>query len=258
MITLKTKEQVELLRQNALLVSKTLAYVGRMIKPGVTTLALNDAAEKYIRDHGAVPAFLGYGGFPYALCISVNNVIVHGFPSAYELKDGDIVSIDCGTIMNGYYGDSAYTFPVGNVSEEDRKLLQVTKESLYKGIEQAIAGNRVGDIGNAVQQHAESNGFSVVREMVGHGLGAELHEAPEVPNYGRKGTGKKLQSGMVICIEPMINAGCREVYLDDNGWSVVTRDDAKSAHFELTVHVNGGQPEVLSTYEFIENPNIQL
>jgi methionine aminopeptidase, type I len=190
MIKLKTEEEIELLRENALLVSKTLAEVGKHVAPGVTTLELNKIAETFIRDHGAVPAFLGYNGFPYALCMSVNDVVVHGFASDYHLQEGDIVSVDCGTILKGFYGDSAYTFPVGKVSEETAKLLEVTKESLYRGISMAVAGNRIGDISNAIQTYIESFGFSAVREMVGHGIGKRLHESPDVPNYGRKGDGK--------------------------------------------------------------------
>jgi methionyl aminopeptidase len=256
MISIKTREEIELLRENALLVSKTLAQVGQNIAPGVTTLELNNIAETFIRDNGAVPAFLGYGGFPYTLCISVNDVIVHGFASEYRLKEGDIISVDCGTVYKGFYGDSAYTFAVGEVSDNTEKLLAVTKESLFRGIKQAVSGNRVGDISFAVQQHAESNGFSVVREMVGHGIGKKLHEAPEVPNYGHKGQGKKLQDGMVICIEPMINAGKKNVKMHDDGWTVSTADGMNSAHFELMVAISGNSPEILSTFEFIEGKNI--
>lgn len=196
MIKLKNAEEIELLRENALLVSRTLAEVGKHIKPGVTTLELDKIAETFIRDHGAEPAFLGYGGFPFTLCLSVNETVVHGFASDYRLKEGDIISVDCGTKMKGYYGDSAYTFPVGEISEENATLLRVTKESLFKGIEKAIVGNRMGDLSYAVQEHVESFGFSVVREMVGHGIGKKLHESPEVPNYGRRGDGKKLVEGM--------------------------------------------------------------
>jgi methionine aminopeptidase, type I len=253
MIRLKTDEEIEILRENGLLVSKTLAEVGKHIAPGVTTLKLDMIAERYIRDNGAEPGFLGYGGFPYTLCISVNDVVVHGFASDYRLKEGDIVSVDCGTIYKGFYGDSAYTFPVGEVSKETTELLMVTKESLYRGIAQAVKGNRIGDISYAIQNYVEGYGFSVVREMVGHGIGKKLHEAPEVPNYGRRGEGKKLQDGMVICIEPMINAGKRDVYLQDDGWTLSTVDEKNSAHFELTVAINGTTPQVLSTFEFIEN-----
>lgn len=252
MIKLKTEEEIELLRENALLVSRTLAEVGKHVAPGVTTLELNNIAETFIRDHGAVPAFLGYNGFPYALCMSVNDVVVHGFASDYHLQEGDIVSVDCGTILKGFYGDSAYTFPVGKVSEETAKLLEVTKESLYRGISMAIAGNRIGDISNAIQTYIESFGFSAVREMVGHGIGKRLHESPDVPNYGRKGDGKKLVEGMVICIEPMINAGTKSIFMHDDGWTVSTVDRKKSAHYELTVAIKKGKPDILSTFEFIE------
>ena len=203
MIRLKTNEEIEILRENAILVSKTLAEVGKAIAPGVVTSSLDKIAETFIRDNGAVPGFLGYGGFPYTLCISVNDYVVHGFPGDYVLKEGDIVSVDCGTIYKGFYGDSAYTFPVGEIDAESTKLLKVTKESLYLGVQKAVAGNRIGDIGAAVQQYAEQAGFSVVREMVGHGIGKNMHESPEVPNYGKQGKGKKLSEGMVICIEPM-------------------------------------------------------
>lgn len=237
------------------MVSKTLAEVGKHIKPGVTTAELDKIAEDYIRSLGAEPGFLGYEGYPATLCTSVNGVVVHGFPSDYVLKEGDIISVDCGTKYKGFYGDSAYTFPVGKVSEETRALLDATKESLYKGIEAAVAGARIGDIGFAVQSYCEARGFSVVREMEGHGIGHNMHESPGVPNYGRRGHGVKLKEGMVICIEPMINAGSRKVYLDDNGWGIITEDGKPSAHFELTVAIQKGKPEVLSTFEFIENNN---
>ena len=252
MVKPKTEEEIELLRENALIVSKTLAEVGKRVAPGVTTKELNKVAEDFIRDHGAIPSFLGYEGFPAALCMSVNDVVVHGFPSDYVLKEGDIVSVDCGTLYKGYNGDSAYTFPVGEVDAETRKLMDVTKASLYKGIEAAVAGNRVGDIGYAVQSYAESFGFSVVRELEGHGLGKEMHEQPGVPNFGHKGKGTKLVDGMVICIEPMINAGGRGVYLARNGWAVHTQDHKKSAHYELTIVVRKGKAEQLSTFDFIE------
>ena len=252
MVRPKTEEEIALMRENGILVSKTLAEVGKIVAPGVTTLELNRVAETFIRDNGAVPSFLGYDGFPYSLCISVNDVVVHGFPSDYVLKEGDIVSVDCGTLYKGYNGDSAYTFPVGEVDAETRKLLDVTKESLYKGIEKAVAGNRTGDIGHAVQTYAESFGFSVVRELEGHGIGKHMHEGPGVPNYGRKGFGQRLVDGMTICIEPMINAGLRNVYLAKDGWAVRTSDRRKSAHFELTVVVRKGQAELLSTFDFIE------
>ena len=252
MLRIKTQEEIEILRENAIIVSKTLAHVGKLIEPGIPTIELDKAAEKYIRESGAEPGFLGYGGFPYTLCISVNDVVVHGFPSDYKLREGDIVSVDCGTIYKGFYGDSAYTFPVGKVSEEARKLLEVTKESLYRGIGKAIAGNRIGDIGHEIQSYSESFGFSVVREMVGHGIGKNMHEHPEVPNYGRAGSGKKLINGMTICIEPMINAGQKSIYLHDNGWAVSTVDKKYPAHFELTVAIRDNQPDVLSTFDFIE------
>ena len=253
MVKPKTEEEIALMRENAIIVSKTLAEVGKIVAPGVTTLELNRVAETFIRDNGAIPSFLGYDGFPAALCISVNDVVVHGFPSDYVLKEGDIVSVDCGTLYKGYNGDSAYTFPVGEVDAETQALLDVTKESLYRGIAAAVAGNRIGDIGHAVQTYAESFGFSVVRELEGHGIGKHLHEAPGVPNYGRRGQGVRLTDGMTLCIEPMINAGARNVYLAKDGWAVRTSDHRKSAHFELTVVVRKGQAELLSTFDFIEN-----
>ena len=252
MVAPKTEEEILLMKENGILVSRTLAEVGKLSAPGVTTLELNRVAETFIRDHGAVPSFLGYDGFPAALCISVNDVVVHGFPSDYVLKDGDIVSVDCGTYYKGYNGDSAYTFAVGEVDPETAKLLEVTKASLYEGIAAAVDGNRVGDIGHAVQSYAESFGFSVVRELEGHGIGTRMHEAPGVPNYGRKGQGPKLRNGMTICIEPMINAGSKSVYLDKNGWAVRTADHKNAAHFELTVVVRKGHAEQLSTFDFIE------
>jgi methionyl aminopeptidase len=252
MITFRTDEEVEILRENALLVSKTLAEVGKRIQPGVSTLELDKLAETFIRDHGAVPGFLGYNGFPNTLCLSINDVVVHGIPSAYRLKEGDVVSVDCGTRYKGYYGDSAYTFAVGEINEETKQLLKATKESLFKGIAQAIDGNRVGDISFAVQNHVEPLGYGVVREMVGHGLGSHMHEKPDVPNFGHRGHGKRLQNGMVICIEPMINAGTKDVFMDADGWTLHTRDGKISAHYELTVCVRKGQPDVLSTFEFIE------
>ena len=253
MIRIKTEEEIAILKENALLVSRTLAEVGKRVVPGVTTMELDKVAEAFIRDHGAVPGFLGYGGFPYTLCLSVNDVVVHGFPSDYCLKEGDIVSVDCGTIYKGFYGDSAYTFPVGEVDAQTRKLLDITKESLYRGISKAVEGNRIGDISHAVQSYAESFGFSVVREFVGHGIGSNMHEDPEVPNYGKSGRGKKLSEGMVICIEPMVNAGGKAIYLHENGWAVSTADKQKSAHFELMVVVRKERAEVLSTFDFIEN-----
>ena len=253
MIHYKTEEEIELLRENNLLVSRTLAEIGKHIRPGVTTLALDRVAEEYIRAHGAVPGFLGYEGFPNTLCVSVNEQVVHGIPSERTvLKEGDIVSIDCGTIMKGFYGDSAYTFAVGEIAPDVRRLLDVTKEALYKGVAQARAGNRVGDISNAVQQHAETNGYSVVRELVGHGLGRNMHEAPEIPNYGARGRGHLLKTGMVICIEPMINQGARQVVWEKDGWTVRTRDRKPAAHYEFAVAITKAGADVLTTFEFIE------
>lgn len=249
---LKTKEEIEVLRENNILVSNTLAELAKHVKPGVTTKELDAIAESYIRDNGAVPGFLGYNGFPGSLCISVNEEVVHGIPSDYELKDGDIVSIDCGTILKGFYGDSAYTFTVGEVDEEVKKLLEVTKEALYKGVEQAVAGNRVGDISAAVQETAESNGYTIVRELVGHGLGRNMHEAPEVPNYGRRGRGTILKEGLVICIEPMVNMGSRYVIFEDDGWTVRTRDRQPSAHYEFAVAITSEGPDVLTDFDVIE------
>ena len=259
MLRPKTREEIELLRLNGELVSKTLAEVGRNVAPGVTTKQLDRVAETFIRDHGAVPNFLGYDGFPSSICTSVNDVVVHGFPSDYALKEGDIVTIDLGTFYKGYNGDSAYTFPVGEVSAEVRKLLDVTKESLYRGIAAAVAENRVGDIGHAVQSYVESFGFSVVRELEGHGIGTDMHENPGVPNYGRPGSGPKLVDGTVICIEPMINAGGRGVYIAKNGWAVHTSDHRPAAHYELTVVVHSGRAEQLSTFDYIEkDPSIKF
>ena len=252
MVAPKTEEAIELLRINGELTSKALAEVGKAVAPGVTTMQLNKVAETFIRDNGAVPNFLGYDGYPAAICASVNDTVVHGFPSDYVLQEGDIVSIDLGTKYQGYNGDSAYTFPVGEVDAETRKLLDVTKASLYKGIEAAVAGNRTGDIGYAVQSYAESFGFSVVRELEGHGVGKEMHEEPGVPNYGRRGHGARLLDGMTICIEPMICAGDRGVYLARNGWAVHTRDHKNAAHYELTVVVRKGRAEQLSTFDYIE------
>ena len=252
MVEPKTEEEIALLRENAILVSKTLAEVGKAVAPGVTTKELNRVAETFIRDNGAVPSFLGFEGFPAAICTSVNDVVVHGFPSDYVLKEGDIVTADIGTLYKGYNGDSAYTFPVGEIDAATRKLLDVTKASLYKGIAAAVEGNRVGDIGHAVQTYVESFGFSVVRELEGHGIGKGMHENPGVPNFGKRGKGAKLINGMTICIEPMVNAGNKSVYLDRNGWAVHTSDRRNSAHYELTVVVRKGQAEQLSTFDYIE------
>lgn len=253
MIHYKTSEEIEILRENAILVSKTLAEVGKHVAPGVTTKQLDKIAETFIRDNGAVPGFLGYGGFPATLCISVNDVVVHGIPDGYVLQEGDIVSVDCGTVYKGFYGDSAYTFPVGEVDAETALLLKTTEESLRLGAEKAVEGNRTGDIGHAIQSYCEAKGFSVVRELVGHGLGKDMHEDPMVPNYGKPGSGKKLREGMVICIEPMINAGAKEVYEKRDGWGVATADGKKSAHFEFAVAVRKGKPDILTTFDYIKN-----
>jgi len=252
MIYLKSNEEIELIKESSLLVGKTLAEVAKIIKPGVKTIELDNLAEEFIRDNGATPGFKGYNGFPYTLCISINENVVHGFPSETELKDGDIVSVDCGTLMNGFYGDSAYTFSVGEVEETVLDLLKRTKESLYIGIEMAVAGNRVGDIGSAIQKYVEEFGYSVVRDLVGHGLGKNLHEKPEVPNYGRRGTGPKLKEGMVLAIEPMINLGTKKVVQEKDGWTIRTEDRKVSAHFEHDVAVRKGKAEILSTFDYIE------
>ncbi len=252
MIYLKTAEEIEKLRASNILVSKTLAEVAKHIEPGKTTLEIDRIAETFIRDHGARPAFLGYNGYPKTLCTSVNEQVVHGIPSGYLLQEGDLLSIDCGVILDGYYGDSAYSFAVGEVSGEIRKLMDITKKSLLLGVEQAVSGKRTGDIGNAVQTYCEAHGYSVVREMVGHGLGRNLHEEPEIPNYGRKGTGVMLKKGMVICIEPMINRGKRHIFQEADGWTIRTRDRMPSAHFELAVAIDNGEPDILSTFKYIE------
>ena len=252
MIYYKTEEEIELLRESSLLVGKTLAEVARHIRPGIKTIALDKIAEEFIRDHGALPGFKGYNGFPYTLCISVNEQVVHGFPGERTLIDGDIVSIDCGTFKNGFYGDSAYTFTVGEVKEEVKLLLERTKESLYKAIEVAVEGKRIGDIGYAVQNHVEQYGYSVVRDLVGHGLGKNLHEKPEVPNYGRQGNGIMLKEGMVLAIEPMVNLGTRSVVQLEDGWTISTVDKKPSAHFEHDVAIRKGKADVLSTFDYIE------
>lgn len=253
MIFYKTGEEIELIRISSLLVGKTLAEVAKLIKPGVTTLDLDKVAEEFIRDNGAVPGFLGYGGFPNSLCTSVNEAVVHGIPNNEPLKSGDIVSVDCGVLKNHFYGDSAYTFKVGEVSEKVNKLLEVTMECLDLAVAQTIAGNRIGDIGYTVQYHAENNGFGVVRELVGHGLGRGLHEKPEVPNYGKKGKGHKMKPGLVLAIEPMINLGKKDVSQLSDGWTIVTKDRLPSAHFEHDVAIlSDGTSEVLSSFEEIE------
>jgi len=252
MIYLKSEEEIELIRNSSLLVGKTLAEVAAYLKPGVQTMFLDKIAEDYIRDNHGIPGFKNYNGYPATLCISVNDQIVHGIPGKKEIKDGDIVSIDCGAILNKFNGDSAYTFAVGDVKPEIMDLLKRTKESLNKGIENAVAGNRIGDIGYAVQSYVEGFGYSVVRELVGHGLGKHLHEEPQVPNYGRRGSGHKLTEGMVICIEPMINLGKKEIIQERDGWTIRTKDGHPSAHYEHVVSVLRNQSEVLSTFEYIE------
>jgi methionyl aminopeptidase len=252
MIHYKTTEEIELLRASNLLVSKALAEVAKRITPGVTTLTLDKIAEEFIRDNAAEPGFMGYRGYPKTLCTSVNQQVVHGIPSDYVLKEGDIVSVDCGVLFQGYYGDSAYTFAVGNVPDRVKLLLKTTKESLYKGIENALDGKRVGDISNAIQEHCERQKFSVVREMVGHGIGKGLHEAPEVPNYGKRGHGPLLQTGMVICIEPMINMGRREITQGADGWTIHTADKMPSAHYEHCVAIGKDAADFLSTFDYID------
>ncbi|HMM12820.1 MAG TPA: type I methionyl aminopeptidase [Bacteroidales bacterium] len=251
-IELKTAEEIELQRESSLLVGKTLAEVAKHIRPGVATIALDRIAETFIRDHGAVPGFKGYGGFPGSLCISVNDEIVHGIPGKRELKDGDVVSIDCGVVKNGFYGDSAYTFAVGSISAELKLLLERTRNALYEGIGMATEGNRVGDISFAIQNYIDQFGYGIVRELVGHGVGRRLHEAPEVPNFGRRGTGPRLVAGMVIAIEPMINLGTKNITQDADGWTIRTADRRPSAHFEHTVAIGKSKADVLSSFEMIE------
>lgn len=252
MMYYKTEEEIDLIRESSLLVAKTLAEIAGLIKPGITTQALDEIAEEFIRDNGGMPAFKGYNGFPNTLCVSPNDQVVHGIPNGRALKDGDILSVDCGVVMNGYYGDSAFTYEVGEVDVQIKQLLKVTKESLYKAIEMAVEGNRVGDIGYAVQKHAESFGYGVVRELVGHGVGKNLHESPEVPNYGRKGKGILLKEGLVIAIEPMINMGERGIMQHNDGWTITTLDNKPSAHFEHTIVVRKGKAEILSSFVEIE------
>jgi methionyl aminopeptidase len=252
-INYKSVEEIELIRESSLLVSKTLGEIAKVIGPGVTTIELNKLAETFIRDNGGVPAFLNYHGFPFSLCISLNDQVVHGFPGKHVLVEGDLVSVDCGVILNKYYGDSAFTFAIGEVSDTVKKLMRVTRECLDLGVEKAVAGNRVGDIGYAVQEHAEKNGFGVVKELVGHGVGTHLHEKPEVPNYGKRGSGIKLEEGMVIAIEPMINAGRAGVKFWDDGWTVSTSDKKPSAHYEHTVAVKKGKVDILSTFSYVDN-----
>jgi methionyl aminopeptidase len=253
MIHIRSNDEIEIMRRSALMVSATLTEVAKMLKPGITTMSLDKMAETFIRDNGGVPSFKGYNGFPASLCISVNEVVVHGFPSAYELKDGDIISVDCGFYREGYHGDSAYTFAIGDVKPEVLQLLKITKESVYRGVAQAQENNRVGDIGYAVEHFtSRENPYGVVRELVGHGVGKKLHEDPQVPNYGRRGDGKKLRAGMVLAIEPMINLGKKEVYTKSDGWTVVTTDGKPSAHFEHTTAVRKNKGEHLSSFAVIE------
>lgn len=252
MIYFKTEEEIDLIRESSLLVAKTHAEIAGLIKPGTTTLGLDKIAEEFIRDNGGIPAFKGYNGFPNTLCVSPNEQVVHGIPNDNILKDGEILSVDCGVFMNGYYGDSAFTYEVGEVDSKTKQLLKVTKDSLYKGIEMAVAGNRIGDIGHAIQKYAEDFGYGVVRELVGHGIGKNLHESPEVPNYGRKGKGILLKEGLVIAIEPMINMGVRSIIQHNDGWTITTLDNKLSAHFEHTIVVRKDKAEILSSFNGIE------
>ena len=251
MIIAKTKEEIELMRESALVVSKTLGILAKEVKPGVTTLQLDKIAEEFIREQGAVPGFLGLYDFPNTLCVSPNEQVVHGIPNDNPLKEGDIISIDCGAIKNGFYGDHAYTFPVGEIAPETEKLLKVTKESLYIGIREFKINNRVGDVGYAIQNYCENHGYGVVRELVGHGLGRKMHEDPEMPNYGRRGRGKKFIEGMVVAIEPMINLGTKRIKQHRDGWTITTLDNKPSAHFEHNVALVDGKPELLSTFTYI-------
>lgn len=252
MIYLKTEEEIELTREANLIVAKTLGEVAKWIAPGVTTLKLDKIGEEFIRSCGAVPNFLGLYGFPNSLCISVNENVVHGIPGDYELREGDIVSIDCGALKDGFNGDSAYTFPVGEVAPEVLALLKTTKESLYKGIEQAVPGHRIGDIGHAVQDYCEHRGYNVVRELTGHGVGRKLHEDPNVPNYGRQGVGPLIKNGMIIAIEPMINMGSKNVVFERDGWTCRTKDRKPAAHFEHTIAIHNDRPDILSSFKYIE------
>ena len=250
-IVLKSQEEIELIRESALIVSKTLGVLASEIKPGITSIKLDEIAETFIRDHNAEPGFLGLYDFPNTLCISPNAQIVHGIPNDIPLEEGDIISIDCGVLKNGFYGDHAYTFPVGNIDSKVEKLLQVTKASLYEGIRSFKEGNRIGDLGYKIQNFCEGNGYGVVRELVGHGLGIVMHEGPEVPNYGRRGTGKKFLNGMVLAIEPMINQGTYRIKQLNDGWTILTADGKASAHFEHNVALVDGKPELLSSFQYI-------
>lgn len=251
MIKLKTRAEIELMRESALIVSKTLGILAKEVKPGVTTLYLDKLAEEFIRDQGAIPGFLGLYDFPNTLCMSPNAQIVHGIPNDKPLLEGDIISIDCGALKNGFYGDHAYTFEVGEVAEETKKLLKITKESLYMGIREFKAGNRVGDVGYAIQSYCEKHGYGIVRELVGHGLGRSMHEDPEMPNYGHRGKGKKFMEGMVVAIEPMVNLGTHQINQLKDGWTILTKDGKPSAHFEHDVAIINGKPELLSTFSYI-------
>ncbi len=253
MIHYKSNAEIELMRESSLLVGKTLALVAAAIKPGITTLNINGIAEQFIKDNNALASFKGYNGFPFACCISVNDAVVHGFPSRYELKVGDIISVDVGVFKNGFHGDSAYTFAIGEISPEIKQLMRVTKASLYRGIEKATHGNRVGDIAHAIQQYTEKeHGYGVVRDLVGHGLGRHLHEEPQVPNFGKRGTGAKLKEGMVIAIEPMINLGTKDVYHDKDGWTIRTADGKPAAHYEHDICIQKGKADILSSFVEIE------
>lgn len=251
MIIVKNKEEIELMRESALIVSKTLGILAKEVKPGVTTLQLDKMAEEFIRDHGAIPGFLGLYDFPNTLCMSPNEQVVHGIPNKEPLVEGDIISIDCGAMKNEFYGDHAYTFEVGEIDPETKKLLEVTKESLYIGIREFKVGNRVGDVGYAIQKHCESHGYGIVRELVGHGLGRKMHEDPEMPNYGKRGRGKKFIEGQVVAIEPMINLGTHRIKQHRDGWTITTLDNKPSAHFEHDVAIVDGKPELLSTFAYI-------
>ncbi len=252
MIFYKTEEEIELIRESAQILGKAHGEVAKHVKAGIKTKDLDKIAEEFITDHGAKASFKGYNGFPATLCISTNEVVVHGFPSDYELKDGDIISIDCGVFYKGFHSDSAYTYPVGEISPETLSLLKATKESLYKGIEEAKFGNRIGDVAYAVQSYVEDRGYTVVRELVGHGLGRNLHEGPEVPNYGKRGRGPKLNEGLVIAIEPMVNLGVRNIVQESDGWTIRTRDRQPSAHYEHTIAIFKDRTEILTTHKYIE------
>ncbi len=251
MLTLKSKEEIERIRESALIVSKTLGMLASEVKPGVTTLHLDALAETFIRDHGAIPGFLGMYGFPNTLCMSPNDQVVHGIPNNTPLVEGDIISIDCGALKNEFYGDHAYTFAVGEIDPETEKLLDVSKASLYEGIRAFKHNNRVGDVGYAIQNYCESHGYGVVRELIGHGIGRIMHEEPEMPNYGKRGRGKKFQEGMVVAIEPMINMGTHKIKHHNDGWTITTKDNKPSAHFEHNVALVDGQPELLSTFAYV-------